>query len=93
MATVTKKASECPNITITPCESQQVHGYGFCDKTNTLAMQFNNKSGLSPVYHYAFTPEQYAALEKDESKGKHFGAHIKSLDCCKVLPDDDKAAA
>ena len=90
MATSTKKASECPNITIKPCNSSQVHGYGFCDKTNTLAMQFKNKSGLSPVYHYNFTPAQFAELEKSESKGKHFGAHIKSLDCCKVI--DDKAA-
>ena len=93
MATSTKKASECPSIAIKPCNSSQVHGYGFCDKTNTLAMQFKNKSGLSPVYHYPFTAEKYAELDAAESKGKHFGQHIKSLDCCKVMPDDDKAAA
>ena len=91
MATTSKPKSQCPDIPMKPCDSSQIASYGYCEKSGFLAMQFKNKSGLSPVYHYSVTPEQYAALEASESKGKFFGAHIKTLDCCKVIPDEQAA--
>lgn len=60
-------------LTLTP-ESSQIHGYGW--ENGTLALEF--KSNHEKVrYHYPFTPEQFAAFEAAESKGKHFYAHIK----------------
>lgn len=90
MATSIKSMSKCPSINLTPCKSSQVHAYGFDAATNTLAMQFKQgKDRLSAVYHYSITPELFTALNGAESKGKFFGAHIKALDCVKLVPDDD----
>ena len=88
MPTTEMKKSECPDIAMKPCESSQIASYGYCKDSGKLAMQFKNKSGLSPVYHYPFSQEQFDALEKAESKGKHFGQHIKSIDAIKVVPDE-----
>lgn len=88
MPTITKKVSQCPNIAITPCKSSQVHGYGYCPDTQTLAMQFKQKNGVSAVYQYPCSPELYAELEAAESKGKFFGQKIRPLDAVKVVDDE-----
>lgn len=93
MATTTKKACDCPNINITPCESSQVHGFGYCQDTQTLAMQFKQKDGVSNVYHYKATPEMYSELQKASSKGLFFRHNIKPLDAIKVIPIEDTEAA
>lgn len=67
-----------PQITMTPVESSQIHSIGHDPATNTLAIRFKGKNGPGSLYHYpGFTTEQFAAFQKAESKGKHFGAHIR----------------
>ena len=84
-----------PKIDLCPCESSQIHSHGHCPTTNTLALQFKKKGGVGgAVYHYPnFTAEQYTAFVKAESKGKHFGAHIKGKPehPHTRLPDQDEA--
>lgn len=77
-------------IPMQPVESSQIASAGFDAGTQTLALQF--KSG-GPVYHYSgFTQEQYDAFLKAESKGKHFGAHIKGkFDFQKIEPEKEQA--
>lgn len=68
-----------PVIALTPVESSQLHAIGHDPATNTLAIQFKNKSGPSGVYHYAnFTPEQFAEFSGAESAGAYFGKNIKN---------------
>jgi hypothetical protein len=68
-----------PDIAMSPVESSQLHAIGHDSATNTLAIQFKNKSGPSGVYHYAnFTPEQFAEFSGAESTGAHFGKFIKT---------------
>jgi hypothetical protein len=87
--TTIKPKSQCPAISISPCKSSQVHGYGYCPDTKTLAMQFKQKgNALSAVYQYPCPPELYAELEAAESKGKFFGQKIKPLDAIKVVEDE-----
>ena len=62
-------------IPMQPVESSQIHSAGFDASRQILALRF--RAG-GPVYEYSgFTQEQYDAFLKAESKGKHFGAHIK----------------
>lgn len=75
--------TKLPDIPLTPCDSTQLHAYGYCPVTQRLAIQFKRKGpdgtriGGS-VYHYSnFTPQAYNAFEKADSKGTHFGIHIK----------------
>lgn len=62
--------------------SNQIHSIGHNAASHTLAIRFTSRKGgvIGPgsLYHYAnFTLEDFAAFQAAESKGKHFGAHIK----------------
>lgn len=64
-------------------ESSQIHAIGHDAETNTLAIRFTRGFGRDQrpgaLYHYKnVTAEDFAAFRDSESKGKHFGAHIKS---------------
>lgn len=77
MNTETKQATA---IEMIPCESSQIAAIGHDPETNTLAIQFPAKTGIGSVYHYQnFTAEDFAAFSAAESKGAHFGKHIKPL--------------
>lgn len=65
-----------------PVESSQLVAIGHDPDTNTLAIRFysgwGEKKRVGSLYHYSnFTAEDFAAFRDAESKGKHFGAHIK----------------
>lgn len=77
MNTETKQAAA---IEMIPCKSSQITAIGHDPETNTLAIQFPSKTGTGSVYHYQnFTAEDFAAFSAAESKGAHFGKHIKPL--------------
>ena len=77
MNTETKQATA---IEMIPCKSSQIAAIGHDPETNTLAIQFPAKTGTGSVYHYQnFTAEDFAAFSAAESKGAHFGKHIKPL--------------
>ena len=62
-------------------KSSQLSSIGFDEKTNTLAVKFNNGG----VYHYQnVTKAEFDKFSKAESIGKHFGSHIKSKPFSKV---------
>jgi hypothetical protein len=66
-------------INLCPCESSRIAAHGHDPETNTLALQFKNKNGAGPVYHYAgFTASDYAAFTGAESLGRHFGTVISA---------------
>ena len=70
-------------IEIKPCVSEQVWGYGYNEKTQTLALQFVSRKGgqrgPGSVYHYAnVTPLMFGALEATPSVGKWFAAILKN---------------
>lgn len=90
MATTKIPQSQALAIPLTPCTSRQVASFGYDADTSTLAMQFHQGEGLSAVYQYPNVPkETYDGLCAHESKGKYFGLHIKSLDCRKVVSDEE----
>jgi KTSC domain len=61
-------------IHMTPCKSSQIAEHGHDPQSNTLAIRFRGGG----IYHYQnVTPADYAAFAAAESKGKHFGKHIK----------------
>jgi hypothetical protein len=67
-------------IAMTACASSQISGYGYDAATQTLAISFPGR-GAQPdtIYHYFdVPPEVYAALQAAESKGKFFGAEIRT---------------
>lgn len=68
-----------PIVPLQPVESSQIHAIGHDPETQTLAIRFKTWKGEpSSLYHYAnVTTEDFAAFRDAESKGKHFGAHIK----------------
>ena len=74
--------TKLPDILLTPCDSTQLHAYGYCHDTQRLAIQFKRtvageRVGGS-IYHYAnVTPEAFNAFSQSDSKGAHFGIHIK----------------
>ena len=79
-----------PIITITPCESSQVAGFGYDAETQTLAVQFPGR-GATPgsVYHYsAVPPEVFAEFQASESKGKFFGSKIRGHFSYEKQPDE-----
>jgi len=71
------------NITLIPCNSSQIHAYGYDPATKTLALQFKRKGENGErvggsIYHYENVPaDVYQAFVAAESKGRFFGAHIK----------------
>lgn len=70
--------------------SKRLTALGYDPATQTLAVEFPGKPGEDPkVYHYfGFPPEQYAELEKAESKGSFFEGHIRNVyDFQRIAPD------
>ena len=70
------------NIEMHPVESSQLVAIGHDPETRTLSIRFysgwGEKKRVGSLYHYQnFTAEDFAAFRDAESKGKHFGAHIK----------------
>lgn len=67
------------DIALQPVESNQIAAIGHDAATETLAIQFKNWKGeATSIYEYRnFTAADFAAFQAAESKGKHFGAHIK----------------
>lgn len=62
-------------------KSSQLSSIGFDDKTNTLAVKFNNGG----TYHYhGVTKAEFDKFSSAESMGKHFSAHIKSKKFTKI---------
>ncbi len=75
-----------PNSAIPMLEvsSSQIHSIGHDAETNTLAIRFYRGYGREQrpgsLYHYAnFSAEDFAKFRDAESKGRHFGAHIKAF--------------
>lgn len=55
--------------------SSQIKGIGYDADSKTLAIQFNKGAA---AYHYTDVPQEaYDALLAAESKGSHFGQHIR----------------
>jgi hypothetical protein len=65
-------------IPMTPVVSNQVKAVGYDAATQTLAVTFTR--GTGHVYHYPnVAPKVHADFMAAESKGKFFGASIKTL--------------
>lgn len=74
------ETTQATAIEMTPVKSSQIAAIGHDPETNTLAIQFPAKAGSGSIYHYSnFTAEDFAAFSAAESKGAHFGKHIKPL--------------
>lgn len=75
-----------PVIEMLPCDSSQIHAYGYNADTKTLALQFKRKDGDGnrvggSIYHYDdVSPELYAEFCAAESKGSFFGKRVKGGD-------------
>jgi KTSC domain len=72
-----------PTIALQEVESSQIHSIGHDADSNTLAIRFRDRRTNAPtsLYHYSnFTAEDFAAFAQAESKGSHFGQHIKPYD-------------
>ena len=83
-------------------DSTQIHSIGYDPETQTLAVRFTRgygeKRGPGSLYHYAnVTQEDYDAFLASESKGKHFGQHIKpfadKFPFQKIVESDDQQKA
>lgn len=68
-----------PVIPLQPVESKQIASVGHDAESSTLAIRFKNWKGEeTSLYHYAnVDAETFAAFLAAESKGLHFGQHIK----------------
>lgn len=82
--------------------SSQIHAIGYDPETQTLAVRFTRgygeKRGPGSLYHYAnVTREDYDAFLAAESKGRHFGQHIKPFadkyPYQKIVESDDQQKA
>jgi len=72
-----------PTIDMQEVESSQIHSIGHDAETGTLAIRFRDRRTNAPtsLYHYSnFTADDFAAFRDAESKGSHFGKHIKVYD-------------
>lgn len=67
------------NVRLQPVESRQIAAIGHDPETNTLAVLFKSWKGeVTSLYHYQnVSAEDFAAFRDSESKGRHFGQHIK----------------
>ena len=75
-------STQLPDISLTPCDSSQIHAYGYCSATQRLAIQFRRtvagKRVGGSVYHYAnVTPAMFDELCCAPSVGTWFGTTIK----------------
>jgi hypothetical protein len=71
-----------PVIPMQAVESSQIHSIGHDAETNTLAIRFfrgyDRDQRPGSLYHYRnFDQAAFEAFRDAESKGKHFGKHIK----------------
>jgi hypothetical protein len=66
-------------IAMQSVESSQLSKIGHDPETSTLAIRFKNWKGEeTSLYHYAnVDADTFAAFLAAESKGRHFGQHIK----------------
>lgn len=89
-------------VRLVDVDSTQIHSIGYDPETQTLAVRFTRgygeKRGPGSLYHYAnVTQEDYDAFLAAESKGKHFGAHIKAhpekFPYQKIVESDDQQKA
>lgn len=81
-------------IALTSCVSSQISGFGYDANSKTLAISFPGR-GAQPdtIYHYFDVPaEVYAGLLASESKGKFFGAEIRTKYRYEKQPDSDGIA-
>lgn len=72
-----------PAIDMQEVESSQIHSIGYDAETGTLAIRFRDRRTNLPtsLYHYSNVPtEAFEAFRDAESKGSHFGQHIKPYD-------------
>lgn len=64
-------------IEMTPVESNQVKAIGYDADRKTLSVTFTR--GPGHIYHYPdCEPQLHADFMSAESKGKFFGAHVKT---------------
>ncbi len=89
-------------VRLVDVDSTQIHSIGYDPETQTLAVRFTrgygDKRGPGSLYHYAnVTREDYDAFLAAESKGKHFGQHIKPFadkyPYQKIVESDDQQKA
>jgi hypothetical protein len=75
--------TKAPKVDLVPCKSSQLHSFGHCPVTNTLAIRFKSKSapdGKGSLYHYPdISADVHKAMATAESVGTFFGQHIKPL--------------
>jgi hypothetical protein len=66
-------------VRLQPVESSQIAAIGYHPETQTLAIQFKNWKGeAAGLYHYQNVSQaDFDAFAAAESKGRHFGQHIK----------------
>ncbi|MEN7529304.1 KTSC domain-containing protein [Cupriavidus sp. DL-D2] len=72
-----------PVIDMQEVESSQIHSIGHHAETGTMAIRFRDRrtSLATSLYHYSNVPvADFEALRDAESKGSHFGKHIKPYD-------------
>lgn len=72
-----------PTITMQEVESSQIHSIGHEAETGTLAIRFRDRrtNQATSLYHYSnVTADDFAAFLDADSKGSHFGKHIKPYD-------------
>jgi len=83
-------------------DSTQIHSIGYDPETQTLAIRFTRgfgeKRGPGSLYHYSNVEQaDYDAFLASESKGKHFGQHIKpfadKFHFQKIVESDDQTKA
>lgn len=71
-----------PTINLQPVQSSQIHSIGFDPDSGTMAVRFlagrGEQRGPGALYHYSgVSVEDFAAFQKAESKGSHFGKVFK----------------
>lgn len=78
-------------IPLKACDSSQIQSYGYDAATKTLAIHF--RAGKNVYTYPGFEPEQFAAFDGSESKGRHFGQHIKGREFVFAdLPEAEESA-
>ena len=61
-------------VPIKPVKSTAIQGEGYSEEHQVLALQFAGGS----LHHFrGVTPEDYAAFQAAESKGRHYATHIR----------------
>jgi hypothetical protein len=82
-------------IALTPVESSQISAIGYHAESRTLAVKFPGR-GANPgdVYHYFnVAPEVFTAFQSSESKGKFFGAEVRTKFAYQKQPGTDGIVA